>query len=142
MKRSSYVAWSDLRVVALTLVSLILFALGVWFVGAKVGLFRSKYTLYTFMENVSGLTAGAPVRLAGVNVGTVEEVAFVEPPDADSLDALFRSVYGDSLGGRNLRVRLAIDRDVKDRITRSSTAKIGTIGLLVTVYFGTASILG
>ena len=29
MKRSSYIAWSDLRVLALTLVSLALFALGV-----------------------------------------------------------------------------------------------------------------
>jgi phospholipid/cholesterol/gamma-HCH transport system substrate-binding protein len=130
VKRSSYLTWADLRVVALTVVSLVLFALGTWFVGSRVGLFTTKYRLYTFMETVSGLQTGAPVRLAGVNVGTVEAIDFIEPGEADSLDALYRRLYADSLGGRNLRVRLAVDTDVRERITRSSTAKIGTIGLL------------
>lgn len=130
MKRSSYITWSDLRVAALTLVSLTLFALGVYFVGGKVGLFAQKYTLYTYMENVSGLQTGAPVRLAGVNVGTVEAVEFVERADVDSLNALYAKLYGDSLGERNLRVELSVETGVRDKITHSSTAKIGTIGLL------------
>jgi phospholipid/cholesterol/gamma-HCH transport system substrate-binding protein len=130
LKRSSYITWSDLRVLMLSLVSLVLFVLGVYFVGDQVGLFSRKYTLYTYMENVSGLQPGAPVRLAGVNVGSVESVEFIPPADADSLDALYREMYGDSLGNRNLEIRLAINTGVQDRITTSSSAKIGTIGLL------------
>jgi phospholipid/cholesterol/gamma-HCH transport system substrate-binding protein len=130
VKRASYITWSDLRVVLLTAVSLVLFALGVYFVGSQVGLFARKYTLYTFMDNVSGLQTGAPVRLAGVNVGTVEAIEFIDPTHADSLDRLYRQLYADSLGERNLRVRLAVHTGVQDRITTSSTAKIGTIGLL------------
>ena len=129
MRGATYITWSDLRVVLLTLASLVVFALGVYFVGRQTGIFSRKYDLYTYMENVSGLQTGAPVRLAGVNVGSVEAIDFIDPEAADSLDALFREL-GDSLGNRNLEVRLAVDTDVQDRITRSSTAKIGTIGLL------------
>lgn len=130
MKRSTYLTWSDLRVAALTLVSLVLFALGVWFVGGKTGLFATNYQLDTYMETVSGLQTGAPVRLAGVSVGSVEEIQFIDTLAVDSLNALYQRLYSDSLGARNLRVRLAVDTDVQDRITASSTAKIGTIGLL------------
>ncbi len=130
MKRATYIAWSDLRVLGLTLVSLVLFAAGVFFVGDQVGLFSAKYGLVAYMENVSGLQSGAPVRLAGVNVGTVEAIDFIEPAAVDSLDAVYRELYSDSLGSRNLRVKLAVNRDIQDRITTSSVAKIGTIGLL------------
>lgn len=132
MKRSTYITWSDVRVILLTATSLALFALGVYFVGNKVGLFSRKYSLVTYMENVSGLQTGAPVRLAGVNVGTVEAIRFIEPADVDSLDQLYRSFYGDSLGlgERNLEIRLSVDTGVRDKITTSSTAKIGTVGLL------------
>jgi phospholipid/cholesterol/gamma-HCH transport system substrate-binding protein len=136
VKRSTYVTWSDLRVVLLTVVSLTLLVLGVYFVGAQVGLFARKYTLYTYMESVSGLRTGAPVRLAGVNVGTVEAIDFIDPSQVDSLDDVFRRQYGDSLGFRSLRIRLALDRAVQDKVTRSSTAKIGTIGLLGDKYVG------
>ncbi len=136
MKRATYVTWSDLRVVLLTLVSLGLLALGVWLVGGERGLFERKYTLDTYMEGVHGLRTGAPVRLAGVNVGTVQAIEFIEPAEVDSLDALFRRQYGDSLGSRNLRVRLSVERRVQNRITTSSTAKIGTIGLLGDKYVG------
>jgi phospholipid/cholesterol/gamma-HCH transport system substrate-binding protein len=136
VKRATYVTWSDLRVVLLTLVSLALLALGVWLVGGQLGLFERKYTLDTYMEGVSGLRTGAPVRLAGVNVGTVQTINFIEPSEVDSLDALFRRLYGDSLGSRNLRVRLSVERRVQNRITGSSTAKIGTVGLLGDKYVG------
>jgi phospholipid/cholesterol/gamma-HCH transport system substrate-binding protein len=136
VKRATYVTWSDLRVVLLTVVSLVLLTLGVWFVGGERGLFHRKYVLDAYMEAVSGLRTGAPVRLAGVNVGTVQSIAFIEPSQVDSLDGVFRRVFGDSLGDRNLRVRLSVERRVQNRITTSSTAKIGTIGLLGDKYVG------
>jgi phospholipid/cholesterol/gamma-HCH transport system substrate-binding protein len=136
VKRATYVTWSDLRVVLLTVVSLGLLALGVWLVGGERGLFHRKYVIDTYMEGVHGLRTGAPVRLAGVNVGTVQSIAFIDPSQVDSLDARFRKLYGDSLGSRNLRVRLSVERRVQNRITTSSTAKIGTIGLLGDKYVG------
>jgi phospholipid/cholesterol/gamma-HCH transport system substrate-binding protein len=136
VKRATYVTWADLRVVLLTVVSLALLVLGVYFVGSRLGIFARKYALYTYMENVSGLRTGAPVRLAGVNVGTVDAVEFIEPSQVDSLDRLFQRQYGQPLGNRNLRVRLAVDRRVQGRITASSTAKIGTVGLLGDKYVG------
>jgi phospholipid/cholesterol/gamma-HCH transport system substrate-binding protein len=76
--------------------------------------FRSRYKLVAHFDNVQGLMANAPVWLAGRQVGRVESVGFAERPD----------------GTATLRVRLAVDRGVQDRIRTDSMASIGTIGLL------------
>jgi len=38
--------------------------------------FQPKYSIYVDFDNPGGLQAGAPVRIAGVNVGKVKEIAF------------------------------------------------------------------
>lgn len=130
MKRSTPITWSELRVGILVLVGLILTVLAVFTLGGRSGLFAEKYTLYTAMPSVSGLQSGAPVRLAGVNVGTVEEVRFIESAARDDLSRRFRASYGDSLGDRAVLVRFTVERGVQEKITRSSRAKTGTVGLL------------
>jgi len=82
------------------------------------------------LPSVSGLQSGAPVRLAGVNVGTVDEVQFIAAADRDSIGARFTQAYGDSLGERSLMIRFTVEEDVQEKVTRSSRAKIGTVGLL------------
>ena len=44
--------------------------------GQGSGLLQPRYGLVAYFENVQGLVAGAPVRLAGKDVGTVEAVRF------------------------------------------------------------------
>ena len=77
------------------------------------GIFTPQYTLVAQFENVLGLIPGAPVWLAGKEVGRVESVGF----DADDLDA-------------PLRVVMRINSEVQTRIRGDSVASIGTIGLL------------
>jgi phospholipid/cholesterol/gamma-HCH transport system substrate-binding protein len=80
---------------------------------SETGLFRPQYELIARFENVQGLMAGAPVWLAGKEVGRIESVTF------------------DELGSeRPVRVVMRIQQDVKDRIREDSVATIGTIGLL------------
>jgi len=95
--------------------------------GSGSGLLRPRYRLVTYFENVQGLVAGAPVRLVGKDVGTVEFVTFAplegeRPP---------------------VRVVLQVDASVQDRIRSDSVTSIGTIGLLgdkyVEISMGTIS---
>ncbi|HUP00372.1 MAG TPA: MlaD family protein [Gemmatimonadota bacterium] len=130
MKRSSFLTWSELKVGILVVLAMLVFILAVFTLGGRTGVFTAKYPLYTLMPSVSGLTSGAPVRLAGVGVGAVDDVRFIDESSRDSLANRFQSAYGDSLGDRAVLVKFSVDRDVQDKVTRSSRVKIGTVGLL------------
>lgn len=130
MKQSTFLTWSELKVGILVVVTVLLFILAFFTLGGRSGIFVDKYPLFTLMPGVSGLTSGSPVRLAGVGVGTVEEVRFINEANRDSLAERFRNAYGDSLGDRAVVVRFTVDREVQNKVTRSSRVKIGTVGLL------------
>lgn len=130
MKRSTFITWAELRVGILVLVTLVVAALAILTLGGRVGAFAEKYPLYTYMPSVSGLQTGAPVRLAGVNVGTVDEVKFIDAAERDSIAGRFLQAYGDSLGARSVLIRFTVEEKIQEKVTRSSRAKIGTVGLL------------
>lgn len=100
-------------------------AASIFTLGSRAGLLADHYRLVTYFDNVQGLVAGAPVRLAGKDVGTVEFVTFA--PLQSELPAV--------------RVVLRINENVQARIRTDSVASIGTIGLLgdkyVAVQMGT-----
>lgn len=104
---------------------LALFSLAVLLLSSESGIFTPQYRLRAEFENVQGLMSGAPVWLAGREVGRVENVRFTEDPK------------------QPLEVVLRIDEAVKDRIREDSTARIGTIGVLgdsyVEITIGSAS---
>ncbi len=130
MRRSEYITWSELKVGILVTVGLALFATALFTLGGRMGVFSPKYTLYTLMPTVSGLSAGAPVRLAGVDVGSVGAVRFIDDRSRDSLDQRLLAAYGDSLGDRAVIIEFDVEQDVREKVTRSSRVKIGTVGLL------------
>ncbi|MDX1622567.1 MAG: MlaD family protein [Gemmatimonadota bacterium] len=130
MRRSTPITWSELKVGVLVTVGIALLVIAIVTLGGRLGVFEETYTLYTAMPSVSGLQSGAPVRLAGVNVGTVDEVRFIESADRDSLQQRMLRAYGDSLGERAVVVRFQVNRGVQEKVTRSSRAKTGTVGLL------------
>jgi phospholipid/cholesterol/gamma-HCH transport system substrate-binding protein len=111
-------------------VALALFLVALFTLGGRVGIFSPKYTLYTLMPTVSGLSAGAPVRLAGVDVGSVGSVQFIDAASRDSLERRLLRAYGDSLADRAVIVEFDVEREVQEKVTRSSRVKIGTVGLL------------
>ncbi|MFN2420481.1 MAG: MlaD family protein [Gemmatimonadota bacterium] len=130
MRRSTPVTWAELRVGLVVVICVAIALFGVFTLGGRAGIFSPKYTLYTLMPSVSGLQKGASVRLAGVTVGSIEEVRFIEPGERDSLNRRMLQAYGDSLADRSVMVVMAVEEDIQDKVTRSSRAKIGTVGLL------------
>jgi phospholipid/cholesterol/gamma-HCH transport system substrate-binding protein len=109
------------------LIALAVGAFALLSLGTSAGLLAPRYRLVTYFEDVQGLVAGAPVRLAGKDVGQVEHVTF------GSLDDQRPPV----------RVVLQVERGVRDRVRSDSVASIGTIGLLgdkyVAVSMGTSA---
>ena len=64
----------EVKVGALIIIALVLLG---GFVVVMGGLsFEPTYTVFVDFENPGGLQSGAPVKIAGVKVGTVDEVQF------------------------------------------------------------------
>ncbi len=79
MKRSNQIGWAQVRGGVFIFLALVIFAGGVLLMGQKTKMFVSKGTMRIVMSDVVGLKVGAPVWLAGVDVGLVTDVLFADP---------------------------------------------------------------
>jgi phospholipid/cholesterol/gamma-HCH transport system substrate-binding protein len=73
------------------------------------GFFWQRYSIKTVFPDVAGLKEGAPVRVAGVEVGTVTGVEFV---------------------GDRVEVLMEVLKENRPRITSTSIATLGSVSLL------------
>jgi phospholipid/cholesterol/gamma-HCH transport system substrate-binding protein len=101
-----------LRVGVFILVALSAFLGMIYTLGAKSALFERKYTVHAEFTEVGGLTEGATVRLAGVQIGRVSDVHLPSQP------------------GGKVRIDLSIAKRYADRVRKDSVARIETQGLL------------
>lgn len=100
------------RIGLFVLVSLAALIGFIYLLGAQARFFEPRYELVVEFTEVGGLTPGATVRLAGVQIGRVTRVSLPEKP------------------GAKVRVSLSIARRFGDRIRQNSIARIETQGLL------------
>src|SRR5713101_6950802 len=73
-------ATKEVSVGAMVSLGLILFAVGVMAISKERRLFAKKVTYWTRFENTGGLAKGSPVRLVGVQIGSVDDIDFPEDP--------------------------------------------------------------
>jgi phospholipid/cholesterol/gamma-HCH transport system substrate-binding protein len=105
--------WSSLKAGLLVLLGLGILGAAIFAVGNKGGIFSDNYRLTTRFPEVQGLKSAAPVWLAGVEVGSVSSIQFVQD------------------GARPIiEVHLNIDRRFQHLIRQDSVATIGGKGLL------------
>jgi phospholipid/cholesterol/gamma-HCH transport system substrate-binding protein len=109
MPRTRSLAWAELKIGVITIGALIIGAVLIFSLTGTRGFFWERYTLKTRLSNVVGLAKGSPVRVAGMQVGSVKEVQFV----GEQVDVLF-----------DMR------DDLRDRITTGSIARLGSVSLL------------
>ena len=109
MPRTRSLAWSELKIGLITVAALIITAVTVFSLTGSKGFFWQRYTLKTRFDNVAGLNVGAPVRVAGFEVGSVTKMEFA---------------------GEKVDVAFEVNKDQQARITTESVAKLGSISLL------------
>jgi len=112
MRRSGRVPWGEVRV---GIVIVFAFAVLLWaaFKGTGMTVFEKTKSLDAYFEDVGGLVTGSPVWLAGIEVGRVTGIQFVERD-----------------GAGKIRVSFRIKDDAWPLVSDSSTAAIGTMGLM------------
>jgi phospholipid/cholesterol/gamma-HCH transport system substrate-binding protein len=109
MPRTRSLAWSELKIGLLTIAAIAIAAVLIFSLTGSRGFFWQRYSLKARFTNVAGLAPGSPVRVAGVEVGSVTGIAFV----GDEVDVTFE-----------------VTGEMRDRITDRSTARLGSVSLL------------
>jgi len=109
MPRTRSLAWSELKVGVLTTTAVIILALTIFFLTGDRGFPWQRYSLKTRFASVPGLKAGSPVRVAGLDVGTVTDTV---------------------LAGNQVEVTFELSQEVRERITTDSVATLGSVSLL------------
>lgn len=129
----------QLEVGAFLIGGLTLIVVAIFILGAHSGYFKKQYHLYAYFDDISGLSVGSRVNLAGVTVGSVESITFEKHATSKGERALQLVLGGPTINsggtairdtGVKVRVNLNIDARYKDRIRTDSVASITTMGLL------------
>jgi phospholipid/cholesterol/gamma-HCH transport system substrate-binding protein len=109
MPRTRSLAWAELKVGLITLFALVMATILVFLLAGSSGFFWQRYPIKTVFPEVSGLKEGAPVRVAGVEVGSVTGLEFV---------------------GERVEVAMEVLDENRPRITTTSVATLGAVSLL------------
>src|SRR5277367_3150202 len=114
MAQRKQVTWSELWVGVFVFAGLAFIAVAIFYV-TGAGSFGPKYKLSTYLPEVDGMKAGAPVELDGIEIGNVETVALTPNPQ-DKM--------------HNIMLGLRIDKKFQENIRTGSIASLVTEGLL------------
>ena len=93
-----------------TLIGLIILITVIFFIGSQKSLFSSTLRISGVFNNVNGLQAGNNVRLAGINIGVVDEINI--------------------LSDTSVSVTVMINKDVEKFIKKDARLSIGSDGLM------------
>ncbi len=106
----------EIQVGGFVLLGLLAVAVMTVMLGSEEGIFRPRVRLRSVFANSGGLRPGAPVLLAGLNVGAVTGLRFTEAGSSDDR--------------ARVEVLLEVDQRQLEFIRGDSVATIGSVGLL------------
>jgi phospholipid/cholesterol/gamma-HCH transport system substrate-binding protein len=109
MPRTRSLAWAELKIGVITVFAIVMTLVLVFLLSGEGGFSWQQYGLKTRFDNIAGLKPGAPVRVAGVEVGSVSATTF---------------------DGNRVEVAMKVNEDYRHLITTESTAVLGSISLL------------
>ncbi len=114
------------RLGVFTFIGTVILVLGIFLIGNKDLLFQDTFELKAYFPTVEGLRVGAPVRLTGIDVGSIRSIEFI----ADTTSKIL--------------VTMRVRRDVQQFIKKDSRASIETEGLVgnkvLVIYGGSGSV--
>ena len=103
----------NVRVGVFVAIALGVLSAAVFVIGQERSMFRTKTRLWTSFSDINGLVVGAPVRLAGLDVGRVQKITF-----------------SSALDQRDARVELMVEDRYMERVREDSRAYLDSKGLL------------
>ena len=109
MPRTRSLALSELRIGALTVTALIVGAAVIFMLSGQGGFFWQRYHLKARFAEVPGLKVGAPVRVAGIETGSVTAITFA---------------------GSGVEVEFVLSRAMQPQVTTAAVASLGSLSLL------------
>jgi phospholipid/cholesterol/gamma-HCH transport system substrate-binding protein len=109
MPRTRSLAWAELKIGLISIFAVIMTLTLIFLLSGEGGFSWQQFGLKTRFDNIAGLKPGAPVRVAGVEVGSVTAAAF----DGDRVD-----------------VAMKVNEKYRHLITSESVAVLGSVSLL------------
>jgi phospholipid/cholesterol/gamma-HCH transport system substrate-binding protein len=109
MPRTRSLAWAELKIGLISVFAIVMAATLIFLLSGEGGFFWQRYSLKAVFDNIAGLKEGAPVRLAGVEVGSVTATEFI---------------------GDRVEVTVQIGKENQPRVTDASIASLGSVSLL------------
>lgn len=109
MPRTRSLAWSELKIGIVSILAIFMAALLIFLLSGDAGFFWQRYGLKTVFDNIAGLKVGAPVRIAGVEKGSVSAIDFV---------------------GDKVEVSMELRKEMQPHVTSTSVASLGAVSLL------------
>ncbi len=96
-------------VIGILLISVVIMAIGI-----EKGMTQPKFQAKVLFREVGGLTLGAPIRLSGVNIGSVAAIDFVP----------------EKIEGRGVQVTMNLFRRYRKQLEKATEVAIKTEGIL------------
>lgn len=118
MPQRTRAKWAELRVGIMAIVALALAGYLIFLITGTGGLFESTSTIYTYFSDTGDLASGAPVRLNGIVIGKITNVALSGSTDPN----------------RIIKVEMDVDNKFLPSIPVDSVAAIDAGNLLGTKY--------
>jgi phospholipid/cholesterol/gamma-HCH transport system substrate-binding protein len=109
MPRTRSLAWAELKIGLVSVFAIVMATILIFLLSGSGGFFWQRYPLKTVFSNIAGLKEGAPVRLAGMEIGSVTGITFA---------------------GDRVEVLMEVGRVNQSRITSTSVASLGSVSLL------------
>jgi phospholipid/cholesterol/gamma-HCH transport system substrate-binding protein len=109
MPRTRSLAWSELKIGLLSIAALAMASILIFLLSGEGGFVWQRYSVKTVFRDIAGLKEGAPVRVAGVEVGSVSDLNFI---------------------GDQVEVTMEVNEEHRLRITTASRAVLGSVSLL------------
>ena len=109
MPRTRSLKWSELKIGIMAVAAVLIAGTLILTLSGTAGMFWQRYHLKTRFPNAIGLSVGSPVRIAGVEVG---------------------SVRGIEIAGEEVDLILEVNKEHRNQITTASVARLGSVSLL------------
>ncbi|MFN7938230.1 MAG: MlaD family protein [Bryobacteraceae bacterium] len=114
MASASKISWAKLRVGLTAIVALVLIGVLIYLLTGTESLFSREVIVYTYLGDAAAVAVGAPVRINGINAGSVKGVLLTNNTEPD----------------RSVRLDLSIREDMLSHVPVDSLATVTAENLL------------